>query len=502
MTRLQRLRAPLLMVLGSACYLLFTWSGAVGGELDAVSYLLMARYFAGDVSAAVAAEVQRSILPPLYPLLLTLADGGRSLVGAHVLTTLSLLCALFLYHAWLRQQGLCRWQRVALVALFASLPITLGFSLELLSESFYMALSLAALLSLGHAPEARAGHWWIRAGLAIGLAMVCRSVGLALVLSLLVLGLRSKSRACVSAFVLAAMPTLAWRVAKAAQGIDGGYASAFVARLFDGDQAPVFALISNLQRQAEALLNTWLNLLGLFPEWPQQLLAALLGLASCLGMGLRLRKGQPDALYGLFYLGMVLAWPYPRHAERLLCPLLPLLLFYAWSVIARFTWLRRLVPGLLLVALLPAWLFIAERWWNGHQLASPDYAQTRRWYSRAALADAREDARRRELFVQAMVALKDTVPPEACVYFLRPRELALYADRRGLDFPLPAVPDAAFRLDQCDWAMLTSFTTHYAPQPLYPIERMRGQFKVVSVVRDGVGEDAPIITVLGRFLQR
>jgi len=25
---------------------------------------------------------------------------------------------------------------------------------------------------------------------------------------------------------------------------------------------------------------------------------------------------------------------------------------------------------------------------------------------------------------------------------------------------------------------------------------------VVSVVRDGVGEDAPIITVLGRFLQR
>lgn len=492
--------ACLVLLALAAVYLPWAWSdqlGSLGG--DSAVYVLTSRHFAPGLAHDPVAQAmaEASLFPPLYPLVLALSGGAAELHWAHAATTVCLLAAFALFHAWQRQLGLAAPLALAGLLLFALLPGTWLLALQLLSEPLYLLLSLAFLLTASGTDPGPRQAW--AAAILLAALLLTRTAGVAMVPAYLWLLLRRRPARWPAMLVLALAPAPIWfalhpgeeayRDSLADSYVGDGLATGF-ARLIDNTMAMGGGLAMNVV------------------QTPVLLLAVLaLGLPALAVAVRRLVEGKADAIYLWGYLAMIAIWPYPAEARRLAWVLMPLLIAYlllagealADALRAHGLAAARLAAGLpaLLsgLVLLPGDLQAALRYQSAASVERPEVRHLPEWYE----PDPRMALRQATLHLDladALGRLGRLIPPGECVFSIKPQTVAWYTRRDSYVTPFEALDDAPFErwlADKgCGYVLMMAATTEMHPTPYFPAARIPERLEpieTISSLHDGQQTD-------------
>lgn len=473
--------------------------GALNG--DGLIYLHSARHYAphwpDDPFAAVWASVTQ--FPPAYPALLAATGGIFDLRLAHGATTACLLAALATGYAWLVALGVPRASAAAAIGLVGLAPGTFLQSLYLHPEGLYVALVFAALLGLHAGERTSQAHGFWLACAATALAILTRTVGVALLPALLLALARGKPRHWPFMLALAVLPGLAWNLLHR----PGWSYSDTLTESYLG--APLDAVVRQVAASIAAASGGFVD--NLVRAGPLRVLAAVAA-AFAAGVALwRFARGRADAWYVAAYLGALALWPYPQEAQRLAWVLVPFLVGYvacgAGALAAkwgrpRLAWAAL---ALLAAAIVPEFLALGGR--AVHPLARrvPEYRHYPEWYA-PQLEVAWSVTELRLRTVEALRRFEPQIPEGECAYATLPYLIGGTYVRRGLPAPPPeALTDAEFERavagGECRYFIFTyerdarrGFT-----QPLYPLARIREHVDVVDEQRMADGK--ALVAALG-----
>jgi len=397
--------ALLVGVLAALLYLAVALSGpkAVGLLQDDTIYLSTAQALAegeGYRHIEIPGEPLQTKYPVLYPAILALGFQVGPEYPANLpllLAPTAIAAAVFvaLAFVYLRRvfeaDALTLW---AVTGLTVVSPVILSLVRFVMSDLLYAAIATGALLILDTRcdPESRGGSarggsafgWSVSAGLLIGLALLCRSIGITLAVAAPVgLWLRGRRADALRVLVVIACFALPWIVwQRWAAGENGALQTALLESpelryaLFvpDGPLDTLRVFWQNIFRTAfgmtyfQLALPPQLVLDGVAELGWRSVVVHLVGYASLalvvVGFVQSARtRWRILHLYALLYGGLVLAWPFLP--SRFLIPFTPFLLFFllrGWQLLFDKLGVRRMRAGLveaLLVAPL-AVLFLHE----------------------------------------------------------------------------------------------------------------------------------------------
>jgi len=418
---------------------------------DSVSYLVLARHFAGSDGPLVAQWLSfHAHLPPLFPMALALAGGADDFRRAHqvvaVFAALSLV-PVCIYAA--RQLGSNR--AGVLVALLFLLTPTAWVSIKgILSESMYLFVSMCAIayhearLSGGRPRAAQ----WLLFGILLACAWLTRAVGLMLILAYvthvavgIARGKAERDFRQLVALLAVALLVGAWYLYRPAAVVYERTLVA-VARAWLGDPAQV------LHASASFLYNGWLASFGAESDVPPvaKLAFSALGLLGLAGTFRRVLANRLDGWYVAFSLGIIFFWVFPEeNMRRLLYPLLPLLLVHAGeSVLAlcRLCRLDRFEGRVLLAAwalpallCLPAALTVLEKSRDrgpGLPGLAYSYAGMTDYYTTINTDLGRALAAKDIAVLAGLESLEEVTPRGSKIMWMRPEYVALLGGREGV----------------------------------------------------------------------
>ena len=508
--------AALLLFVGLAAFLYFLcWNGVAAGFLsDDAIYLLMADSFRGartGLSQGLIDYVMRqSLFPPLYPLLLAAFGADSSeLLRAHLVTTTTLIAGLAMYAIWVESQIRDRVGAIGLALVFALLPGTLIHSLDIYSEFPYLFLTLVACWLAGRTPGA--ARVSVVLGVCVGLAVATRSAGLSLALALGIWLLRQRGSR-ILCFVLALAPALLWSAYKQwAYGNHEGYGALWSALWLQFVQHPGYVW-TYLQPQFGTL---WQGVLANFDLWQSRTTACVVAavlLAAMVSWIRRLVAWRFDAWYVLIGAAMIIVYPYPGTFPRLVLPLLPIVLFYAYAEIR--VGLGRAVEiggkpivayGLLAIMLTivaPSLFFLSDRMLEPSAPLPADWKHTRYWLRPWRIDDVRKDVAFRANLVEALREVGQSVPEQDCVSSPHTAIGMLYARRVFVQPPAPSVDAREFdrRIRGCAYVLLVPVKGEIGKdiaEPFYPRERLAtDSFETARIWEDTADPNVPTAILL------
>ncbi len=479
------------MAVVAPLYWLWTWTAQVGDiGNDAVDYLLMAQHLSPYLGhgAVIDQAAALSRFPPLYPLILAwFGAAGPDLHRAHLVTTAFLLLALPAWYAWLRRQQLAPAQSALMVLAFAAAPGTWFTGLNLHSEYPYLLWSILALLFLERYRSEGRDENLFAAALFVASAALTRTVGAVLFAPLILAALRGPRRSGLLALLMAAAPLLVWHLLHRPRH---SYDTALF-MYYGMDSLRIFRtqLSTELPALWSAFAENLSTSLALYP------LAYALG-AVCAACGVwRAVRLRPDGVYLAAYCSVLLIWPYPNVAQRLVWAVLPVLLAQPLLALAE---MRREIPkagylaactaacaGITLLTALPAIAQTAER----YRMADDDGFAAARGFEGWYAADPRHAVHRvfsQLVFVQALEQIPAFVPESDCVIAVRTDLVNYYAQRRSVFPPLNSTPDPYFmetmRATGCHYVFMYNAADGHFPVPLHPLQRLAGHIRILSVV--------------------
>ena len=489
-----------------------SWNSEYAGyHSDDAFYLLVAdgfspyRHVDSDLTRY---AMSQSLFPPLYPLLLAVfGGGGGDLLVSHWITTATLLAALLVLGFWARFETERPWLAIWLASIFALLPGTLLLDLQIFSEFPYLLLTL---LALWLARRGETSAWNVSAiALCVGLAAITRSAGVSLILAmgawLFCNRVRGRERGL--AIVLALAPSVVWFAYQSRMTSQPGYGSAWhwLWEMFRDYGALQFFLF--LAAQCKGL---WWGLLANLDLRSSSWLAGgvlistlLIGLPVWVG---RLRHGCLDALYLLIAIPMILLWPYPNVFDRLLFPLLPVLLLYGCLGVLCITSTWQQFNGRPVVAwsflgvwtlmLLPSTGFIAHRLNEPIAAELTGWKHTHFWYQLDGMDRIVATLRYRGSLVRAASELQRWVPEGECVYGVHIALDMLYG-RRIVRQPPEARENKPFEElpKACRFFFLVNRggqIGNFGAGPFYPRERLPAdRIETLHVWEDAGGGTLP-----------
>lgn len=462
--------------------LVWSWNHQIG-ELgsDAPDYLIMARYYAAPLSPDIAdrdfATVSR--FPPLYPMLLALLGGSDDLLRAHLITTACLLAGLVLLYLWLTREEVPPAPAALLTLLYAMLPNTWMMGLRPQSEYLYLMLSMLALLLLARHEQKRDNDTLYTAALVIAAAGLARTVGVTLLVPLAVVALRSRRLRGLPVIALAALPLLAWHfLHRAKLGYDMSITVTY-------GQNPVIALA---RRVPELFEVYWVGFRHSFlPAGLPPVIANIIAAVCALGAAVRLLALRRDAVYLCAYGPILLIWPFPEEAERLLWPLVPILL--AQPLLLLLQWKgfwkhhertqQAYAVGLaacVLATALPAMARTADRFRAAEFWPMLPGARGYEGWYHPDLAYAVDRVVGQLGTIESLQEIPRHVPAGDCVAAARPNFVTYVARRRSVFPPLNSVPDPWFmRLLQgtgCHYVYMYGGKGSQFPVPFHPLQRL------------------------------
>jgi 4-amino-4-deoxy-L-arabinose transferase-like glycosyltransferase len=507
---MRRIAAALgaLCVAAGACALAFLWQPGLDSLYDdSVSYLIMAQRFspfhAADAVIAAAAPYEK--YPPLFPLLLALCGAAYDWRIAHAVVAACFAASVFFLglHAR-RATGSARLAFLAALV-YAVMPGAWLNAKGILSEFLYMALVFATLVYYDRMrAQAIAGRAAVALGALLAAVLLTRTIGAALVLAVAAAeALRywrtrdaARARAFVLSFALAAAAPAAWYLLRPVGGHDEYLTSSALMLSGAQEHGWVWAL-AWIEHNAAALTDAWFNALLIFwgePWKPGYLLAAALGILGLAGTVLRVQRGEPDALYCVLFLAILIFWPYPGQMYRLAFPVVPLLVLHAfWLVhqaLAHVTDARRAGRGAAYAAVLPLALcvppllfYIVERARMPDAPADSGYRKTdiAEFYRVPSGPAAERNARTQIAVLGDMERVRRSTPEGARVMWYTPNYIALLARRHGvpLERPMNAAGLAAqLRAARADYLYLSEVHPRDSlmrqGDPRYPVLLARG----------------------------
>lgn len=469
----------------------------MGTFSDSIDYLVLSeyysRYFRDHVPAYAVAFFGQSRFPPLYPLLLATVDASPTQVAPAMWLDLAIaLLATLATTAWYLATMRPAWAAalLALVGSAAAAPLLLV--MNPVSEPFLQLLLMVAFLFAGHA-RPRPSTLLVLAAL-VGVVPLARMVGVALVAAFAAWLWRRtdlgwpRRLACAA---IAALPALAWLGYRSLLPIEESYVGSMtLERLLAG-----FGGWSGLLRQPLTLLQ---GLAGVFDPmlgawaWSAAIMVVVL---TAVAIPERLRANALDAWYALAYFGLILVWPYPAEATRLMLALLPVLLLQAWHgavrlvcvAPTRWAWPRAtpaLFAVLTVLACVPGW------WQLVHRARLPLDADLEPYRRAPAFFKAESDKLAMvgtEVWAR-IVAMAEELPQvvsrQDCIYTFFPAMVWLQSGQRVRVKPIPFNaaddPELPQRMRDCRYILPVNTRSAQTGAPaLFPLEALRAQTRPV-----------------------
>ncbi len=490
-------------------YLCWTWShelGDFGG--DNAFYLLMAEHFSPWTAYSPVTEyfASHNPYPPLYPLLLGFFTDGGNLLAAHLVTTAFLLVSFALLVAWQRELGIGGMVAAWVVVLFALLRGTYMQALALLSENLYLLCTLVALLAVAYSERTGKDSWRWVATAAVAAAMLTRMAGLSLFIAFAAyLVLHRVRRGWLMAGV-ALIPLTWWSVVFQTNG--SVYSSTFLER-YGAESFQV--VVRQITHQAGALWYGWLlNFSNSISAGWVIGAAAIICLAGALD---RVLTRKFDGLYVVTYLLMVLVWPHPSEAQRLIFVLVPVLLVQGVWWLSRTSLLHmkwrgvRIAPPVLLLILtlvaIPELVLTVGRFYQPLPRELEVYRRDVGWYG-VGMQQGLESIAFSNAVLLNLQQARDRLPEEACLYSVKPSIAGFYS-RRISKIPPPEHLDAAEFRQQlqssgCRYFHMISRVTPAYKASFYPEQRLEDELRMLTEAKVRVGNREEPVARLAEFV--
>ncbi|HET7731381.1 MAG TPA: hypothetical protein VFK48_15235 [Usitatibacter sp.] len=515
----------------------FCWHDGIAtiGD-DSVSYLVLARHFAGEAGPLLEPWVARHAhFGPLFPLALAVMGGGSDLLMAHMVVAAFAIAALAAIYAHGREVSGRMAGGVLLAALFLLAPTAWTSIKGILSEAMFLALSLFALhfhATRLREPDAPPGEW-VSFGVLLAGAYLTRTAGVALVLAYAAhaavrlartRGAHAGRLAIPVAMTLAA--AAAWILLRPSAPVDG-YRHTAGAVLGSWTAHPALMLFSG----ARFLLGGWMN--GFVAEGdvsiPVRAILVAAGALAVAGALLRAARNHLDGWYVLATLAMLLAWVFEEeNMRRLLYPVVPVMLAQAgWAIAAACRRLGRpqLAGGAVVVAsaalaaaCVPAVMVVAYKARDTRPLLEDTRhgaAHITDYYRIANVPQARAVAARHAAIIAGLEALERATPPSARILWARPEYVALLGNRQGV--PLEYRWDEralaeAVRREKVDYILATMLAktdlVHGKGDAMAPAQRAAAYASPVLTAPNAVTGAAELVLLqvdrraLERYLER
>lgn len=431
----------------------FCWHSVVAtiGD-DSVSYLTLARHFSAWNPDPLAARWAPyfSNFPPLFPLLLAVTGGAHDLFIAHMVVAAGGIASLFLVDAYARARLHSDCGALAVTLLFLLLPGTWLALAGILSESTYLALSLAALLydATRVRPQSPARAYAVL-GMWMAAALLSRTAGIALLLGyaarevLMAWRRREFPRQRVwLPLAIGAVAQLAWLLLRPKLAVP-----AYQEWLGVLGEAWLKHPAATFAESWQYLSRGWIG--DFASDAAGGAIAAfffgIVALAALAGAVRAARDGRLDGWYVLVSVAMLLLWRFNEdNSRRLLFPLLPLVLLHAAETVRALAprmgealrrWAAPLAFAFLAVMVLPASHLILrkslerEPYYPG--LAYRPSAM-KDFYGFVNERQAREEAHRGASVLAGFSYLQGWTPPDARVMWVRPEYIAVLGRREGV----------------------------------------------------------------------
>ena len=439
----------LLALAAAPLFFAFAWQPTIAtvGD-DSVSYLAMARWFAGSAGAHLEPWLAwHSHFPPLFPMVLAVTGGARDFAVAHaVVAALAIGCIpLLARYAALRLAG--DWAGFWVAAAFLALPTAWIGAKGILSEPLYLALTLAALLvherCIAHAGARLRAY--VGFGLLLAAAYSTRAVGSTLVAAYLIHELvRARSvrlpRGAWLALLPVALAAIAWPLARPGGHVYRHTIDAVI-RVWMSEPLPA------VEATIRMFTGGWTASFVAEGDVPLPIRVVLYvtGLVAVAGSIRAALANRLDGVYVLLTLALLLAWVFGVDTmRRLFYPLVPLLLLHAAEMLValaarlRLAWPRMGVAAVAAIPFAvcaPATALVAEKSLDGTPAVEGGAYRLRDisdYYRLVNLAQARVLAAKHAATLAGLEALRDRTPPEARVMWVRPEYVALLGQREAV----------------------------------------------------------------------
>lgn len=492
----------------AAFYYWLNWSSEIpvlGG--DHAVYLLaadlMSPFFNLGRDVAQAA-MSYAYFPPLYPLILGIANGTSAHIEiAHAVTVSFLVAALVWYFIWAQQETLSTIQAFLLSVIFAFLPTTFLQSFGILSENLYLLLTLVAIWLLAK-PDVSMPRLYAASAI-IGLAAITRTIGVTLILALAVhLFLHERNRWRWPLFV-SLVPILIWSLLKWLLDYMGGYLW-IVTRILESESLYDF-LLRQIITECHALWIGWIISFDHFPSVMTLIVGSVLGLICLAGTAYRIYRKKFDGIYLALFFGILVLWPFsqPTDARRLLYVAMPILLLHGLEfthhLIRRFPAVKASIDGyayLIIIVLItfPAMGLIFHRLVLAMDVSNNEYANSLYWYSGGDLNRARTKIMAYRELIASWKKVSGAVPVGECVYDVDPTWLMLYANRPSYTPPLTSTKNQFLgEATRCHYFFVASYS-RVPYQLFYPRNYLMDEGRVIFADRMQETGGKPILAML------
>jgi len=305
---------------------------------DSFSYILLARkwspYFTPSVAETLTWPPQT--FPPGFAWLLAITGGSASTWVGHLVVSISALISI-VFIGWFAYRELGWLYGGLLTVCFCLLPGFVVSSMGILSENQYLFASLAVLLLFSIIKKNKEcwSGWYVLLLMCLSLSLFTRTIGVSLIAALIGVSLLDQNLGKDKRIIIAliALMTLGlwqfWSLMdpQSKQTTYLTYITPILGHESQNlaDRTAVF--LGYVQANVFSLLAAWNHYLTLTHSNAYFFLFDYALLIVCvIFLGLRAFQLRLDAIYLLFYFGILLIWPSPDQMVRFLHPVFMLML--------------------------------------------------------------------------------------------------------------------------------------------------------------------------------
>lgn len=462
--------------------------GVAGFTTDDAVYLLMAEYYSPwHTHTDNLLLFIRSInhFPPLYPVLMGIlgVDSAAPELASHVSISF-LLLGFAAIGVWLFTKTGNLAASCIIPLVIALLPGTILFSQGLWSEFPYICLLYLSLAILSI--DRPTSQHWLAAALFIALLSLTRTTGVAMIAAYCSILLLRRPRFFLLYTIISLAPFLYWFFIADAANTHTAYLTPLAASLTG---ASIQTIAAGFVHKVAVVLYSFLWLFtgtdksgtGLSPG---VLITLLFTITASAVFIRRLANKKLDAIFILFYLFVILVWPYfdVYFVSRFLFPILPIFIFYLWRGID-IVFSQNSKKYMASVVALACIIFMAApNTIHFSKLALTSigndlnpYRRQRTWLYSKTHADAVTNARHTKDILDALTRLRKMVPAGDCIYSVHSALVMLHAHRISGELPGPDAPDSVFykEVNKCGYLVAMQIQDLNSNFPVYyPLQRL------------------------------
>ena len=487
--RTQKTTIPLisLLLLVSCAATLYVYLGVnnpfIGFGADDALYLLMADLYSGTVelNLPVYQHVrEHGHFPPLFPLTLSLLGAStENWINARIFVAVNMaLCIVFTY-ILARSLEIQKLHTFLICIIFALAPSTLIYSVDIWSESSFLALLLAIFWLVKIVSSTHRGlPVLVLLGVLIGCLIGIRSIGIAILPGLLLIVPRLRLLEALKIF-LGLLPVSALVIIMKTGHYGESYTDILLDTYNNGGIGLWFRLL--MENSKQIILSSTSGLFHIH-NWYVSLSFSLLCL---LGIATTWKRYKFLASFIFCYLLIVLIWPFPEFINRFVFPLSPILLMLAYMGISELfpKTIRIKIQSLSIVLLL---YMAVNTWIDTYQnLTTPPndpklsaFTTTVHWFD--------QNQKKSELSLgmlwateQALIKVQGYVDEDECIFTDYTGPLMFHSKRIGFTFPSEETIKRGPPW-KCSYFLVFSTKNGNYP-PMYPASLLGSKVSLVSI---------------------